>query len=79
MCASCHQRRTLIESAFIADTVCAPVPHRHIILTVPRQLRPLFFRNRSLLSELHLAASAHEFPRGRHAAPIGNSSVCGKI
>ncbi len=56
LCASCHQRRTLIESAFIADTVCAPVPHRHIVLTVPRLLRPLFFRNRSLLSELYLAA-----------------------
>ena len=79
LCASCHQRRTLIESAFIADTVCAPVSHRHIVFTVPRLLRPLFFCNRSLLSELYLAASAHEFPRGRHAAPIWNSSVCGKI
>lgn len=56
LCASCHQRRTLIEGSFIADTVCATVPHRHIVLTVPRLIRTLFLRDRSLLDHLYHAA-----------------------
>ena len=58
LCASCHQRRTLIEGAFIADTVCAPVPHRHVGLTVPRLIRGLFRTNRALLDDLYLAAQS---------------------
>ena len=56
LCASCHQRRTLTEGAFIADTICAPVPHRHLVLTVPRLIRTLFLRDRSLLGHLYHAA-----------------------
>ena len=56
LCASCHQRRTLIEGAFIADEICAPVPHRHLILTVPRLIRALFLGGRSLPGHLYHAA-----------------------
>lgn len=56
LCATCHQRRTLIEGAFIADTVCAAVAHRHLVLTVPRLIRTLFLRDRSLLDDLYHAA-----------------------
>ena len=56
LCASCHQRRTLIEGAFIADEICAPVPHRHLVLTIPRLIRNTFKFNRALLGELHHAA-----------------------
>jgi len=56
LCASCHQRRTLIEAAFIADEICAVVPHRHLVLTLPRLIRPTFKYNRTLLDELYHAA-----------------------
>ena len=56
LCASCHQRRTLIEGAFIAGTICAPVPHRHLVLTVPRLIRALFLGGRSLPGHLYHAA-----------------------
>ena len=56
LCASCHQRRTLIEGALIADTICAAVPHRHLVLTIPRLIRNPFKFDRALLGELHHAA-----------------------
>jgi hypothetical protein len=56
LCTSCHQRRTLIEGAVIADEICAPVPHRHIVLTLPRLIRHTFRVDRALLGELHHAA-----------------------
>ena len=49
-------RRTLIEGAFIADAICAPVPHRHLVLTLPRLIRTTFKFDRALLGELHHAA-----------------------
>jgi hypothetical protein len=56
LCATCHQRRTLVEGAFIAEEICAPVPHRHLVLTVPRLIRNTFKFNRALLDELYHAA-----------------------
>jgi hypothetical protein len=56
LCAACHQRRTLIEGAFIADEICAPVPHRHLVLTIPRLIRNTFKFDRALLGDLHHAA-----------------------
>jgi len=56
LCASCHQRRTLTEAAFIADDLCAAVPHRHVVLTVPRLIRNTFKFNRALLDDLYHAA-----------------------
>ena len=56
LCASCHQRRTLIEGALIADEICAPVPHRHLVLTIPRLIRNTFKFDRARLDELYHAA-----------------------
>ncbi|MSU47004.1 MAG: hypothetical protein EXS42_07775 [Lacunisphaera sp.] len=56
LCAACHQRRVLTEAPFIADEVCADVPHRHLVLTVPRLLRGIFRGQPSLPGELALAA-----------------------
>ncbi len=39
------------------EEVLAPVPHRHIVLTIPRLLRPLFRRRRELLGELARAGA----------------------
>ena len=56
LCTSCHRRRTLIEGALIAGTICAPVPHRHLVLTEPRLIRELFRGDRSLLGHFDHAA-----------------------
>jgi hypothetical protein len=55
-CPSCHQRRSADAAAVIASELCVPVPHRHIVLTVPRALRWVFRRNREHLSFLYAAA-----------------------
>jgi hypothetical protein len=77
LCPSCHQRRTLEEAAFIADTVCQPVPHRHLVFTVPRLIRTLFREHRELLGEL--AHAAHEaltaWLRERAGCPDGQPGL----
>lgn len=56
LCVTCAQRRTLTLAPYIAETVCLAVPYRHVVLTVPRLLRPVFQRDRALLTELFHAA-----------------------
>lgn len=56
LCAACHQRRVLPEAPFIADEVCTEVPHRHLVLTIPRLLRGHFIGQPAALGELALAA-----------------------
>ena len=52
LCPTCHQKRALLIAEHIARHVCAPVPHRQFVWTVPKRLR-LFFRfDRRLLGEL---------------------------
>jgi hypothetical protein len=52
LCPSCHQKRALILAAHIAADVCAAVPHRQFVFTIPKRFR-LFFRfDRALLGEL---------------------------
>jgi hypothetical protein len=42
---------------WLCREVLAPVCHRHLVLTIPRLLRPLFRRRRELLAELGRAAA----------------------
>jgi hypothetical protein len=42
---------------WLREELLAPVAHRHVVLTVPRLLRPLFRRRRELLVELARAAA----------------------
>ncbi len=56
LCPSCHQKRTLLAAETIAHTICAAVPHRQIVLTIPKRLRIYFRHDRSLLGELARAA-----------------------
>jgi len=37
--------------ALLAETVLAPVPHRHLTFTVPKMLRPYFRFHRGLIKE----------------------------
>lgn len=40
----------------IAETICAPVPHRQLVFTIPKRLRIYCRYDRSLLGELARAA-----------------------
>ena len=51
-CPSCQSKRQAEFAAFLTDEVLAPVPHRQVVLSVPRRLRPYFFHHRTLLSKL---------------------------
>ncbi len=77
LCAGFHQRRTLVEAAFIADEVTAAVPHRHLVLTVPRLLRGHFAGKPALLGELALAArdAITAWLRERTGCPTGQPGL----
>jgi Transposase zinc-binding domain/Putative transposase len=55
-CPSCEKKKQLLWAEWLRDVI-APVPHRHVVLTIPRLLRPLFRRRRELLVELARAAA----------------------
>jgi ribosomal protein S27E len=56
LCPSCHQKRTLLAAETIAHTVCATVPHRQLVFTIPKRLRVYCRYDRRLLGELARAA-----------------------
>jgi hypothetical protein len=57
-CPSCEKKRQILWAEWLCDEVLAPVCHRHVVLTIPRLLRPLFRRRRELLTELGRSAAA---------------------
>jgi hypothetical protein len=62
----------LLWAEWLREEVLEWVAHRHVVLTIPRLLRPLFRRRRELLTELARAAAeaVNEFVRrslGGHA------------
>ena len=52
LCPSCHQKRALVMAEHIARDLCAPVPHRQFVFTIPKRLRIFFRFDRRLLGEL---------------------------
>ena len=56
LCPSCHQKRTLLTAETIAQTICAPAPHRQLVFTIPKRLRVFCRHDRSLLGKLARAA-----------------------
>ena len=56
-CPSCQAKRAALFAEHLAENVLADVPHRHVVFTIPKVLRPLFERERRLLSIL--TQSAH--------------------
>ena len=42
-CPSCHEKRALEKAGWVAEHVCAEVPHRQFVFTIPKRLR-VFFR-----------------------------------
>ena len=55
-CPSYHEKRALEKAGWVAEHVCAEVPHRQFVFTIPKRLRLYFRYDRSLLGTLCQAA-----------------------
>jgi ribosomal protein S27E len=73
VCPSCHQKQSLQTGLHVSEDVCAAVPHRQFVFTVPRNLRPYFRQQRELLSALPLLA--WETTRDVYAAAFGRAGL----
>jgi hypothetical protein len=51
-CPSCEKKRSLLWAEWLQQEVLEPVPHRHVVVTIPRLLRGLFRKRRELLLDL---------------------------
>lgn len=51
-CSSCHTKRAVAFAEWLHTTVLLPVPHRQIVLTIPKMLRIYFRYDRRLLGDL---------------------------
>jgi len=51
-CPSCHARRLAEWSLWLDEQLLARVPHRQVVLTLPKRLRPYFVHDRRRLGEL---------------------------
>jgi Putative transposase/Transposase zinc-binding domain len=56
-CPSCEKKKQLLWAEWLREEVLLGVAHRHVVLTIPRLLRPLFRRRRELLGELARAGA----------------------
>jgi len=56
-CGSCQQKRAELLAERLREEILLDVPHRHAVFTVPRALRKLFLRDRSLLGILPRCAA----------------------
>jgi hypothetical protein len=50
-CPSCEKKKQLLWAEWLRGQLLAPVSHRHVVLTIPRPLRPLFRRRHGMESE----------------------------
>jgi hypothetical protein len=51
-CTSCHTKRAAAFAEWLHTTILLPVPHRQIVLTIPKMLRIYFRYDRRLLGDL---------------------------
>ena len=71
VCASCHQKRSLLTAIHISEDVAAPVPHRQFVFTIPKRLRLYFRFDRGLLRKL--PPLAWRVVRGVYQAALGRA------
>ena len=55
-CPSCQAKRVAAFVEWVTGEVLEPVPHRQLVWTIPKALRPAFWRDRKLLGELSRCA-----------------------
>ncbi len=70
-CPSCEKKRQILWAEWLCKEVLEQVAHRHVVLTIPRLLRPLLRRRRELLGELGRAAAEAVSELVRRAAGDG--------
>jgi hypothetical protein len=56
-CPSCHAKRLAVWGLWLEETLLAPVPHRQVVLTIPKRLRAYCLCRRSLLGEIARVAA----------------------
>lgn len=56
-CPSCHAKRLAIWTQWLDTTLLAPVPHRPVVLTIPKRLRAYCLVRRRLLGEVARVAA----------------------
>ena len=56
-CPSCHAKRLALWGIWLEETLLADVPHRQVVLAVPKRLRPYLLYDRKLLGELSRVAA----------------------
>ena len=56
-CPSCHAKRLALWTQWLDTTLLAPVPHRQVVLTIPKRLRAYCLYRRRLLGEIAHAAA----------------------
>jgi hypothetical protein len=56
-CPSCHAKRVAIWAQWLDTTLLAPVPHRQVVLTIPKRLRAYCLYRRRLLGEIARVAA----------------------
>ncbi len=56
-CPSCHAKRVAIWTQWLDTTLLAPVPHRQVVLTIPKRLRAYCLYRRRLLGEIARVAA----------------------
>lgn len=56
-CPSCHAKRLARWSLWLDQTLLAPVPHRQVVLTLPKRLRAYCLYRRPLLGDLARVAA----------------------
>ncbi len=80
-CPSCHEKRALEKAGWVAEHVCAEVPHRQFVFTIPKRLRLYFRYDRRLLGDLCQAAwrSVRTVYQAVSGRPDGVSGMVGAI
>jgi hypothetical protein len=56
-CPSCHAKRLAIWAEWLDTVLLAPVPHRQVVLTIPKRLRVYCLYRRRLLGEIARVAA----------------------
>ena len=52
ICPSCHTKRELLWAVWAAEELLEDVPHRQVVLTIPKRLRVYFRYDRTLMGDL---------------------------
>ncbi len=69
---SCHAKRQAAFGGFVTNEILAPVSHCHVVISLPRRLRP-FFRRRKRLTRL--ARMAYETVKDLLQAAAGTRTA----